>query len=75
MGGTTKIDTHLFSAMSVKNRFKRAQMCSTQSAIVITRFEKYIDFQKQRSLFEASQRRWVEPQGRLIFIEKVIPTM
>ena len=74
VGRTLKITTQLFSARSVNNRLKRPQRCSTQSAIIIIRFAKNIHFQKQRSVFEALRRRRVEPQGRLIIIERGRPT-
>ncbi len=69
--GTSKIDTHFFVAMSVNNGLKRVWGCSAPSMTVVTRFQKNLNFQNQRSLFEAPRRRRVEPQGRSIIIEWV----
>ena len=69
VGGTSKIAAHFFLARSVNNGLKRVRRCSVQSATVVIRFEKKLNFQNQRSQFEAPRRRRVELQGRSIIIE------
>ena len=58
----------LFVAKSVNNALKRVRRCSAQSATVVTRFEKKLNVQNQRSQFEAPRRRRVELEGRAIII-------
>ena len=66
--GTARIESYLFVARSVSKMFKIIPICSTYVANIIGRFENK-NFQNQRSLFEASRRRWIELHGRSIIIE------